>query len=315
MIKNRFIVQTKRFFAHPLYLCMLALIVLMTVTYVLLPSKEQSASIRVGIYNMDKTELGTKAVNALLTGDSLYTFYESPSEEDLKYDITSSYAECGYVIPEGFFDAYVHGRYDNPVQLYDMPKSTLTLPINERFFTTIFSVCAPYIGELAIAPYGIDKDYLKFYEDFSNSDRVFQLEPVTEGSYRFESGKYKLDVPVAQTAIVLLVLSGLIAQFMFMTDRESGKYTMLKKSEIISLSFIMSTAAILPVLVTGAIAGIIMYGLGIKLLLVLITGLIMIPVSVLISFALKKSTIFVKVLPIIVLISIGLSFVLTLAIG
>ena len=313
MFLNRFTVQTKRFFAHPLYVFMLALIVLMTITYVLLPAKEQSAAIRVGIYNADDSELGKKAVAALLVDDSLYTFYECNSEDDLKYDITSGYSECGYVIPAGFFDSYVKGSYDNPVQLYDMPKSTLTLPINERFFSCIFSVCAPYIAELAIAPYGIEADYGKIYDEYTKSDKVFRLEPVTKDSYRFESGVYKLDVPVAQTSIVLLVLSGLIAQFMFLTDRESGKYTMIKKSELLSLSFIMSLAAILPVLATGIIACLIMYGVGTKLLLVLVTGTVMLPVSVLLSQALKKSTLFVKALPLIVLISIVLSFVLTLA--
>ncbi len=313
MWTNRFYAQTKRFFAHPLYAGMLALIVLMTTVYVLLPAKEQSAAIRVGIYNKDSSDLSQKAVHNLLKDESLYTFYESPSEDDLKYDITSGYSECGYVIPEGFFDSYIQGVYDNPVLLYDMPKSTLTLPINERFFSSIFTTCAPYVADIVVAPYGISDEYGRIYEEYAGSDKVFRLEPVTKGSYRFESGMYKLDVPVAQTVIVLLVLSGLIAQFMFLKDRESGKYTTLKKGEIISLSFIMSIAAILPVLLTGTAACLIMYGMGMKLMLVILTGIAMVFFSVLSSMILKKSTLFVRVLPIIVLISIVLSFMLTLA--
>ncbi|MBR4514887.1 MAG: ABC transporter permease [Lachnospiraceae bacterium] len=314
MIKNRFIVQTKRFFAHPLYVGMLVLLILMTAVYVLLPAKEQSAAIRVGIYSEDTSELAQKAVNALLSSDSLYTFYECPSEEDLKYDITSGYAECGYMIPAGCFDAYVKGLYDNPVQLFDMPKSTLTLPINECFFSKIFSICAPYVGENALrtTSYGIEGDYKKFYEKYAGSDMVFALDPVTKDSYHFESGMYKLDVPVAQTAIVLLVLSGLIAQLMYLTDRESGKYVVLSRSEQLALKFIISSAAVLPVLAAGLVCSVIMYGIGIKLLFVFISGFASIPVSVALSGILKRSAIFVKALPIIVLISIVLSFVLTL---
>ena len=140
---NRFTALFKRILTKKIYIVMLCLIVAFTAIYKLLPAREKSADIKVGIYCEDASDYSEQFEELILSGNKLYRFYFTDSEAALLTDIQSGQAECGYVIPEGFFSDYIADENTkNHITLYSLPSTTLAAAITETFYYNVLRVCS-----------------------------------------------------------------------------------------------------------------------------------------------------------------------------
>ena len=76
---------------------------------------------------------------------SLYQFYYVDASTDVIRDVQAGDAECGFVLPDGFFSGYIAGSGEPKVSLYETSASTLSSAICETFFHYIFKVASPQI--------------------------------------------------------------------------------------------------------------------------------------------------------------------------
>ncbi|MBE5952668.1 MAG: ABC transporter permease [Lachnospiraceae bacterium] len=310
---NRFIALTKRILCRKMYISILLTMVLLTGIYKLLPAKSQSADIKVAMFSEDSTGYYDSLVSYLGDINSIYTFYTVDTEEQLLKDVKSGYAECGYLIPDGFFQAYVAGTaWDNPVSLYVTPASTFHAVINETFFSAMVSVCAE-----DILLYAVDnptwnqelKDGLDFYR---NSPEVFTIADTTSGEFTFENMMYHIDLPMVEIVSVLLLFSGLLGLLLFLHDSEKNIYVALPNSEILQVRTLSILTSIIPVAIIGIICLYVTFGFGLYVIFSLVAAVISFVIAMLLGIIIRKSTLLEKVLPLIMLTALIAVFLKTI---
>ena len=310
---NRFIALTKRIMCRKMYIAILLIMVLLTGVYKLLPAKSQSADIKVAMYSEDSTGYYENLVSYLGDINSIYTFYTVDSEEQLIKDVKSGYAECGYLIPEGFFQAYVTGTaWDNPVSLYITPASTFHAVINETFFSAMVSICAEDILLYAVDNPAWNKELKEGLEFYRNSPEVFTIADTTSGEFTFENMMYHIDLPIAEIVSVLLLFSGLLGLLLFLHDSEKKVYVALPSREVFQVRTLSILTSIIPVAIIGTICLYITFGFGMYVVFGLIAAILSFVIAMILGFIIRKSTLLEKVLPLIMLTALIAVFLKTI---
>lgn len=310
---NRFIALSKRILCRKIYIAILLLIVLLTGVYKLLPAKSQSADIKVAMYSEDGTGYYDELMTYLQELNSIYTFYSVDSQEDLLQDVKSGYAECGYVIPDGFFLDYVTGEaYDNPIQLYITPSSTFHAVINETIFSSLVSVCAEDILLYAVSNPAWNKELSDGLEYYRNSQDVFTIADTTEGEFSFESMVYHINLPITELVSLLLLFSGLLGLLLFLHDQEKNIYVALPAREQLQVRALSILTSIIPVTLVGMASMVVSYGLSLYIVFVLIVALLSFIIAMVLGFIIRKSTLLEKVLPLIMLTALIAVFIKTI---
>ena len=103
---------------------MLGVLLILTGIYALLPAKSQSTEIRVAVYLEDTSAYTTQFKEELDASASLYQFYYVDASTDVIRDVQAGDAECGFVLPDGFFSGYIAGSGEPKVSLYETSAST-----------------------------------------------------------------------------------------------------------------------------------------------------------------------------------------------
>ncbi len=310
---NRFIALTKRIMYKKMYIAILILMVLLTGVYKLLPAKSQSADIKVAMYSEDSTGYYDTLVSYLEDINSIYTFYTVDSEEQLLKDVKSGYAECGYLIPDGFFQAYVTGTaWDNPVSLYVTPASTFHAVINETFFSAMVSVCAEDILLYAVDNPDWNQELKEGLEFYRNSPEVFTIADTTTGEFTFENMMYHIDLPMAEIVSVLLLFSGLLGLLLFLHDAEKKIYVALSSNEVFQVRALSILTSIIPVSITGTICLYVTFGFGMYVIFGLVAATISFIIAMFLGLIIRKSTLLEKVLPLIMLTALIAVFIKTI---
>lgn len=302
---NRFTVFTKRILAHKMYLLMLVALVTLTVAYRLLPTKEQSTDIKVAIYCEESDAYFDAVMKKIETKNSIYTFYLAESEAALLADVKSSFAECGFVIPSGFFQCFINGTADeSPICMYKTPSSTLSYSICETIFSSIYAIIAEDLMLYCTELDDYDDELLSLYRYYTSSDEIFQLMDVTDKQFDFETMVYRIPIPIFEITILLLLFAGLLGLLLYQKDKEKKIYLVFNNRALLQMKLLSICTFVLPIFATGLVCNIITYGSFSNVLLVVIAALFALVFPLLISLIIRKSTLLEKVLPLIMLLSI-----------
>ena len=311
MLLNRFIVCSKRLLHSALYLSMLALIILLTVIYKNLPTSSKEADIRIALYFEDDSDAADRLAEALLNDNSVYKFHIADDKDSMIDELKAGRLECAYVIPDGFFTSYATGDYNNPILQYYIPASTLLASINEVMFSHILEITGADVLA-GLYPEGDRDAIVNGFSDYVQGENVFRLSDVTSGSFDYQSEPHRISLPVFEVTVVLAILAALLSQLIYMEDSERGIYIALSAKERISIRLLLAASSLLPLLAIGGICFLVTYGVTKKLLTLLLTVIIAAFCSILLSALMKKSTLYLRVLPLIVLFSIVITFVVTI---
>lgn len=305
---NRFLASEKRILRKRLYLFLLCLLFLLTVIYKLLPEKSRTTDIKVAIALEDDCEYAASLKQALETASSLYHFYYVEASEDAMTDVQSGFAECGFIVPEGFFSSYINGTGDVKISMLETPSTTLSAPICETLFHYIFKICSPQILIDCVGDSALNEELKERMDAYVNGDTIFQMTSLTQGSYDFETIRYHMELPVYEFACLLLLFSGLFGLMLFIRDRERGIYIALKSIEQLGIECSVLLAAILPAFTIGLLATLIVYKTA-KLAALLTVTAIAFFLPVLLSLFIRKSTTVAKLLPILLFVAILYFFI------
>lgn len=309
---NRFTVFTKRILAHKMYLVMLAVLVLLTAVYKLLPSKEQSTDIKAAIYCEDNSEYFPLLMDEIQSSNSIYTFYLVESEDALIKDVKSSYAECGFMIPDVFFESFIKGTADaNPIRMYKTPAAALSFSICETIFSNMYQVVAEDIMLYCTDLDEYDAELSKLYQYYTSSDEIFLLRDVTDHQFDFKTMVYRINIPVYEITLLLVLFAGLLGLLLYQQDKEKKIYLALNGKNLFQIKSLSIGTSLLPILCVGFVCNLIIYGFAKQVLFVLLASLMVFILTIFLSLIIRKSTLLEKVLPLIMLISIIGVFVKT----
>ena len=305
---NRFIASEKRILSKKLYFVLIALLLLLTVTYKLLPEKSKSSDIRVAIFIEDDSEYASILKDELSNSSSLYRFYYPDRKEDTILDVQSDFAECGFIIPNHFFSSYIEGNGEIKVSLLETPSTTLSAPICETLFRYIFEVTSPQILTDCVNNPQLNSELKQRMNDYVNGENIFQMQSLTDKAFNYKHISYRIELPVFEFACLLLIFAGMFGLLLYLRDCEKDIYIALHAKERFGILCCLLLAAMLPMFSVGIICtGIVYQTAKLARFLIVFAGTCI--VSITLSFFIKKSTTLAKIMPILLFVSIIYFFV------
>lgn len=308
--KNVFTVYLKRIFTKTMYIVTLILLLALTIIYKCLPDAEKTADIKVGIYLEDSGYYADRLAENVKNLSSVYSFYIADSEKQLTDNIKSGHTECGYVIPEGFFDSYIKGLSgENNIVLYTAPGTTLSEAISETLFSGIYKMCSVDILHYAAASPDLDEQLDLLLYSYIEGDEIFRVSDSTGGNYIAQNEIYPIDIPVYELSLIIIIFAGLLGLLTYMTDSEREIFIALSDGSRLLLLTSAIAASILPIYALSMVSCAIIYGITTSLMTLSLCAVICFFASVLLKPVIRKSTVLTKVLPVIMLCSIVIIFV------
>lgn len=287
---------------------MLGVLLLLTGVYALLPAKSQSTEIRVAIYLEDSSDYTTHLKEELETSASLYQFYYVDTSTDVIRDVQAGNAECGFVLPDGFFSGYITGSGEPKVSLYETSASTLSPAISETFFHYIFKVASPQILVNTIGDTTLSDELKNRMQAYMDSDTIFRMSSVTDGVYNYKENTYRIQLPIYECTCLLVLFASLFSLMLFLQDQERGIYIALSGRRRYSILCTGLLAGILPIYLVGLLCNGITYGTA-RLLQVTLVSLLAYVLSLILSVFIKKSRTLASFIPVFLLIAIAYFFV------
>ncbi len=306
--KNVFQVSLKRMFLRKQYIFILAVLILLTSVYKLLPMASRSSDINVAVYIEDDSSYAVMLTDKIQASTSVYHFYMADNEDQLITDVKSGKAECGLVVPSGFTDSYITGNTEHKISIYTIPKTTLADAVTETFFSYIYSICATDILLHAAGTPVLNDSLTAAITSYMSSDEIFRIEDVSTGTYSSTVLNYHINLPVYETALCLIIFAGLLGLLTYMNDSERGIFIALTNTSKVLILTADVTASILPICLVAVFCCFITYSRPMYIINIIICTSCVMPASMLLKPVIRKSTTLSKVLPIVMLCSIVLVF-------
>lgn len=239
--------------------------------------KNESTSVKVGIYSESKSEMADKLIYNLMSKYESVSFTQCSSVSQLKDKVISGDFECGYVIPDDFAEKIACNDLNNIIELYTSPGTFLASLSNEYIFSEIFKEYAvneltEYIAAQDIFTISdvsrLNQELRTMYEDYLNSSEIF--------SFRYINGENEIiDNTDLLSSYFLLSIKGIIAlvimfvafigTFYLYKDKKSGIFRafnsatglLCKMSEIFSLTLIACISGLASIVLCGQSEGIV----------------------------------------------------------
>ena len=310
---NRIIVFAKRIFINKVYISLIAVLVALAVTYMVIPEQNKSASINIAIC-CDDNAYFNELTKSLENAKSIYSFYFVDTKDDVINDVKSSVAECGYYIPDGFFDSYINGNQHVLMEQYVIPSTTLSSAISETLFSQIYEICSDEILYSAYKITGNDSSetkekLIKKLDDYLKSEAVFSVADSQEKEYRFENEKQIINLPIFEFGMLFIIFSALLGILNYKTDKENKVYITFSAFQKSEMLFLNVLTAVLPVYAVSLICLIICNVTGNDIILMSVSAIIFSILMSALSVLFKNKKSMIVFIPLIMLITVAALFV------
>ncbi len=212
--------------------------------------KENSGAGELG----ENTSLEQMLLNRLVeTGEkeenSLFYFYKCDSEEQLKEEVVTGKAECGYVISSGLRDKLDEKDFKRSILVYSSPSTVLDSLSTEVVFASLMElygkeIFLDYISgqetvKEAAASAGVDNRQLEV-----QAEEIYDKWMGNGSTFRFQYRQIGIDESLAdeaQQAISVFPVRGFVAVYLFITglysavmlglDEKKGLFLSLRREE------------------------------------------------------------------------------------
>ncbi len=248
---------TRRLVRRPLFLAALFLIPALVLGGRFM-MKENDSYIKVALYFPSSTSLAQELKTKLLnSSSSAISFYPCESVDEVRQEVASGGAECGYIFPENLEELLsgeeVLGR---PVlQSVCLKKESETLLIDEFVLSGMYEYLSiEMLKKHVEGNTGRQggEELLSYYRRYRNA-QTFILFEYADGSRNQilsqESANYML-LPVRGMVAILILATGLIGLLFLYEDKEQGLFIWLTPRETRRIS---SLYYIIPILLSGAV--------------------------------------------------------------
>lgn len=228
--------------------------------------EEDDETIYVALLNESGNEKIDLVIAELVSADGSMCYYKADNEEDLRADVLTQYAECGFVFREGVWEALVNEEESGLITVYQNSKTTMSDLIKEKIFANIYSYLSydlmlKYIEEQEPEDGLTDEEREKYLEErykfYADEGGVFTI------SYTDGNNTIVKDVAevAADNSFLMKPVKGALSLFMLMAslagavfwaiDEKDGVY---KTLGYIERPYVNLTVILLPGLLAGAVA-------------------------------------------------------------
>ncbi len=312
---NRFFILLKRSIRQPVNAVMLMILVLLAVIYRQIPASEKSLYLPVAVLCEDTDPIMQKTVDSLCNSNSIFHFHPVKDKDEMYQELSSGESNSGILIPAGFTEQAWTTTTDLRIQVYTTQASMLPSLCRDEIFNRFFRGAAVSIilkNMSGISDYaGIDASQMadalnRIYESILSRGDIFRVEDSSGGVYNVLTREEKVEIPVRKFAGLFILTAGLIGIATFLKDSEERLYLRLRGGERYVMRLLHIISCILPMsLISWPVIWITEGGNGLMILgEVVLYTLVCILYSLLFSVIIRSSSVYQKVLPILLTLAI-----------
>lgn len=237
---------------------------------------EDDETMHVALYNEGSDEKIEIVIDRLVESEGSIDYYRAESLYNVRADVLTEHAECGFVFREGLWQAMVDEEAEGAITLYQGSKSSSTDLIKETVFGTIYTelsydILTNYLDEQTVHDGMTDEErnaYLREkYEGYVNDGGVFTIsymdggETIEKDVTDVSSDKSYLMKPVRGTLSLFMFMAAMAGAVFWAIDEKDGAYKTLGYKE---RPFVNMVVIFIPALMSGLVALISIYigGIG-----------------------------------------------------
>ncbi|MCR4841602.1 MAG: hypothetical protein K5848_08705 [Lachnospiraceae bacterium] len=233
----------KRLLKKPTFLVILLLMPVLTVALKYLIAQD-SDIIKAAVYDCSGNEKIEQVTDKLISDGGAISYYRVDSLEQLKVDVLTNNAECGFVFDENLYQALIDENAENAIPLYKSTKSTMEDIAKEEVFVALYHTYAPDLlkkymddsgfyddrtaDEKAAMEKFMDEDFLVYCDDGGAFNIVynddFTGKVVEEDIQKMADDRDYLLRPVMGTVALFVMMAALAGAIFKNIDEKQGVY-------------------------------------------------------------------------------------------
>jgi hypothetical protein len=281
-----FLLFIKRLCKKPAFVVILLIMPVLVLTFSIV-LKDSDDTVRVALYNDGNDEEIDRIIDDILAMQSVVCFYRSSSVSDLRADVLTNTAECGFVFSDGVWEALRNEDAENMITIYQSTKSSMTDYMKEEVYSVMYRYLAIELLEdyldgkdetsdnslaAKLENKGITEEdrnsYLQQqYESYLSDGGVFEItyydgnKSVTTNITEVADNKDYLKKPIKGTLAIFMMIASLAGAVFWLTDEKNGVYKTLSFRErpyinlmVIFIPTLLSCVAAFLCLYLGGIA-------------------------------------------------------------
>ena len=233
--------------------------------------KESGGSIAIALYTGGDA-FNEQVADALGKDAQSFSFYRCGSEEELRNDVASGRAECGYCFPEGLKERLDAGDYKRAIRAVTSPSTVASGIASESVYAGLFSV----YGRELLRQYAVSGQAFAGARELFPAERIWEeLEPLydkylrngstfafayeTAAGSAVEEAQAFASFPARGMGAVFILVMGLGAAVTAGEDGRRGLYLAMTEARKAACQLMQIGAAVsfaaLSVLVSLAVSG------------------------------------------------------------
>ena len=318
---NRFFIMIKRSMKQPVNLIMLLVLVTLAIIYQGIPASQKSMYIPVAVLCEDTDPEMQDVAETLISRNSIFHFYAVESRDEMYRDISDGKANSGILIPEGFGASVMDHERDIQIIYYTTPGTFLWSLCKDELFNILFRHISIRNIEAQMEQnnlYPVEQlpeimsQLKEYFDDFMNSSKIFRVEDASGGEYNEITREEKAEIPVAKLAGLFIFAAGMVGIATYLKDKEEKLYLRLVGSQRIIMQFLHIISAILPMTLISIPVIMITEGGNFFAVLgkIALYALCCILYTLVFSLIIRKSTVYQKVLPVVLTLAVLLGGVI-----
>lgn len=137
----------------------------------------------IGVYAQD--EQGRELLSLLKQEEGIFRFLSFDSEEEMRRQVENGSLECGYVLPQGFYEELARGKIRRQIVLYCSPSSSAHRISYEVVFSHLYQTLSNVVLEDYLKESGLGTEQLsrllELKEEYENNESTFSFRYETIG--------------------------------------------------------------------------------------------------------------------------------------
>lgn len=224
-----FWLSCKRQMKRPVFVLLLVLLPILVYGARHLEQEDESG-IAIGLYGEDDG-IGREIIEKLVSGQTMFTFYQCDSREALEADVAARRAECGYVFFEGLDEKLASGSFKRSIGVYSAPSTVVASLSTEVVFAALMEVYGRDLlegymtsSELFAGVDGAWQETEALYDKYYQNGSTFSFRYETMDQKPMDQKSVKAAFPTRGIAAVYIFVIGLFSAVTLCADEKNGLF-------------------------------------------------------------------------------------------
>lgn len=170
-------------------------------------------------------ELERDVAEALVELPGAFSFYICETAEEVKHDVETGKAECGYVFPADLREKLHKGKYRRSIDMWSSPATVLDSMAEEVVFSVLMETYGPEILDDYAREKSWDEERIQeLFQKYVTNGSTFSFRYESEGSKEAEENSLSMTFPARGIGAVFLFITGIFAVSSMAEDEKKGLF-------------------------------------------------------------------------------------------